>query len=149
MEAHAPVDEFSDQLPEALAPYAAALAAEGFEVAHTERSVRGTWEPVPEVYYFCTVAMHRGNIITMMHRMRPGVWPFRLFLWTRLTTPDELHWLLQRSMEWQEARANPAAEAAVRGLSRTSHDDAVPHLPRQTGFYRPLKESPDVRAALE
>lgn len=147
MEACAPIDEFSDQLPAALAPYAAALEAEGFEVSHTERSVRGTWEPVPEVYYFCHVLMQQGNIVALMHRMRPNVWIFSLFHWTQITTPAELRWLLQRSMELQTARTNPAGETAIRGLLQTTDDATVARLPRQEALYKILSDGPTGPAA--
>lgn len=149
MEACAPIDEFSDQLPAALAPYAAALEAEGFEVSHHDSGVVGYWEPVPEVCYICHVARQRGNIVAFLHRVRPGIWAFRLFSWTRIITPEELHWLLQRSMELQEARANPAEEVIIRGLPRTNAAANVVHLPRQEALYSVATAIPDTRAVPE
>jgi hypothetical protein len=100
-----------------LAPYAEVLRAEGFTVASLGPSGRGllggTWEPAPEVYYFCDLAVEEGNTLAVLHRLRPGEWPMRLFYWMRLETPEELRWLLQRSHRLCQARANTAAEAAI------------------------------------
>lgn len=148
MEACAPVDEFSVPL-EALVPYAAALKAEGFEVTNYGSSLVGCWEPIAQVCYICHVAMQRGNIVTFLHRVRPDIWAFRLFSWTRIATPDELRWLLQCSMELQEARANPAEEVAVHGLPRTNAAANVVHLPRQEALYTVATAIPDNRAAPE
>jgi hypothetical protein len=61
MEDQAPYVAATAATPAALLPYAAVLQAEGFAVEiwspGSYPSLYSTWQPVPQVYYFCDLAV--------------------------------------------------------------------------------------------
>lgn len=151
MEEQAPYVVATAATPAALAPYAAVLQAEGFQVedwAPTSLpSLYSTWEPAPQVYYFCDLALVDGKVHAGLMRKRNGEWAFRLFHWMRVDTPEELRWLLQRSVRLQQAHANPAHEAAIHGLLQTTDAATAAHLPHLEDYYRLAPDRPNPAAA--
>jgi hypothetical protein len=106
---------------EVFAPYVAVLEAEGFVLE--KRTLRKilrvctTWEPVPQLYYFCDLVVVEGAIHVWLVRKPHKEPPFPLFHWMRIETPEELRWLLQRSVHLGNARANPVGESGNPALA--------------------------------
>lgn len=110
--------------PEVFAPYVAVLEAEGFVPEKWAPSktphMYATWEQVPLVYYFCDLVVAEGAIHVWLVRKRHKEPPFRLFYWMRIEAPEELRWLLQRTVHLSNARANPVGESGSPALALTT-----------------------------
>ncbi|MGI4873403.1 MAG: hypothetical protein ACRYFX_19770 [Janthinobacterium lividum] len=123
-----------------LAPYAAVLTEQGFQIAEHpvgERQVLWAYWPTrtaPE-YEALLLVSEQGRVRAFLRRLdAPAAFsrPYHLvqcFSWLLLDTADELAWLLARSQLWQQARASAPPNAlapAPRPASPGGLPDARP-----------------------
>lgn len=114
MEEKAPYVVAPAATPAALAPYAAVMQAEGFQVENwapgSYPSLYSTWQPAPLVFYFCDLSVVEGEVHAVLIRKQADALAFRLFHWMRVDAPEELRWLLQRNVNLAEAHASLASD---------------------------------------